>query len=451
MKFGGTSVTGARHWETIAELAGERLERGYRVVLVCSALAGMTDRLQKLLERGSGHESQLREITERHVQLAAALDLEADDLLETAASGIRAALERHAQGRHPSARAELLSWGEWLSSQLGNAFLAKRLDAGWVDARIALTVLPEPDPDSDRAWLSARCASLPDPALAQDWSRRSKVLVTQGFVASAPDGRTALLGRGGSDTTAALLAARLAADAVEIWTDVPGIFSADPREEPRAALIPSLDYAEALELAASGARVVHPRCIRAAAEAGIPVQIRDLGKPHASGTIITGPAATAANGIKAIARQDGMLVMLLENLDTRQQVGFLAWVFEVISAHGVSVDLVATSETTTTVAINTAANHLGDATAAGLASSLRERCKVQVFGQCSCVNLVGRGARTALARMGPAAAALAETPLLMLSQSANDLSISLLVPSEAAGRLCRDFHRVLIQEGSAAD
>jgi aspartokinase len=178
------------------------------------------------------------------------------------------------------------------------------------------------------------------------------------------------------------------------------------------------------------------------------VQIRDLGTPRAAGTLI-GPAPVHAAGIKAIARQDGMLVLLLENLDTRQQVGFLAWVFEVISGHGVSVDLVATSETTTTVAINSAANHLDEAAAAELAADLSERCRVQVFANCSCVNLVGRGARTALARMGPAAAALQETPLLMLSQSANDLSISLLVPAEAAARLCRDFQRVLIDDAAA--
>lgn len=443
-------MAAAPQWESIATLAGERLNEGRRVVLVCSALAGVTNALHALADSGRARNAQILAIMKQHEKLARDLGVATAEVLETAGRGIEAALESHDAHRHPAAMADLLGWGEWLSTRLGCAYLASRLDAGWVDARNALQVLPEPDPESARAWLSARCAARPDPALAADWSGGPAVLITQGFVASAPDGRTALLGRGGSDTSAALLGARLGAEEVEIWTDVPGIFSADPRLEPRARLIPALDYAEALELAASGAGVVHPRCIRAAADAGITLHIRDLGQPDAAGTRIIQSTTMMGEGIKAVVRLDGMLVLLLENLDTRQHVGFLAWVFGVISERGVSVDLVATSETTTTVAINTAANHIGAEAVSELAERLGERCRVTVFPDCSCVNLVGRGARTALARMGPAAAGLDESPLLMLSQSANDLSLSMLVPAAEAGRLCSDFHRVLVLGKPAA-
>ncbi|NIP19375.1 MAG: aspartate kinase [Xanthomonadales bacterium] len=437
----------AQCWDRIAGLVRARLEDDRRIVVVCSALAGVTDELQVLADGAGDPAVRLERILAQHEALAGELGIDAGATLDEGRKGIGRALDRLADSRQPAAVAELLAWGEWLSTRLGHACLARSLDVAWVDAREALCVLPESNPDSRRAWLSARCDGLPDAGLAERWAAGPPVLLTQGFVARAPDGRTALLGRGGSDTSAALLAARLGADCVEIWTDVPGLFSADPRIEPAARLIPELDYAEALELAASGARVVHPRCIRVASEAGISVSIRDLGDPHARGTRISETGEGEA-GIKAVARIDGMLVLLLENLDTRQQVGFLAWVFEVISARGVSVDLVATSETTTTVAIDQRANLLDADGIEDMVERLGARCNVRQYPDCSCVNLVGRGARTALARMGPAAAVFDEVPLLMLSQSANDLSISMLVPAAHAERLCRALHGALIRSAA---
>jgi aspartokinase len=122
-----------------------------------------------------------------------------------------------------------------------------------------------------------------------------------------------------------------------------------------------------------------------------------------------------------------MAVLLLQNIDPRQQVGFLAWVFALVAGKGISIDLVATSETTTTVAINLRANHLEAADLAGLANELRERCKVELFEDCVTVNVVGRGVRTALARLELAFSQFQSRPLLMVSQSANDLCLSMLV------------------------
>jgi diaminopimelate decarboxylase/aspartate kinase len=149
-----------------------------------------------------------------------------------------------------------------------------------------------------------------------------------------------------------LLAARLDAMHVEIWTDVPGLFSADPRLIPGARLLPSLDYDEALEMAASGAKVVHSRSIRAAADAGIQVRIGHLGQSNTTGTTIQDHEQMPdlrAEGIRCVCCQPEMAVLLLQNLDMREQVGFLAWVFTQISDAGISIDLVATSETTTTL------------------------------------------------------------------------------------------------------
>jgi diaminopimelate decarboxylase/aspartate kinase len=272
-------------------------------------------------------------------------------------------------------------------------------------------------------------------------------------VAEHPCGGTALLGRGGSDTSAALLASRLEADCIEIWTDVAGLFSADPRLIPEARLLQSLNYDEALEMAASGAKVVHSRCIRAAADAKIPILIRDLAHPDFYGTRIRLDDASSygsTEGIRSICQQTNMAVFLLQNLDTREHVGFLAWVFTQISEAGISVDLVATSETTTTIALNRTSNQLDDETLDQLAESLRKRCTVTVHYQCSGINLVGRGARLALADIDTKSVFFAEHPLLMLSQSANDLCISILLYSRDAEKLLKILHQALIGKNLVA-
>jgi diaminopimelate decarboxylase/aspartate kinase len=334
--------------------------------------------------------------------------------------------------------------GEWFSTRLGACFLQQQgLEAAWVDAREALEISPEPELSPARQWLSAGCDARADRALNATWSEAGGLLVTQGFVARSPDGRTALLGRGGSDTSAALLAGRLEAERLEIWTDVPGLFSADPRLCPDARLLVGVDYAEALEMAASGAGVIHPRSIRAAAETGTPIVIADMHRPDIPGTRI-GAAVVAGEGVKAVTCQEGMAVMLLQNLDARRQVGFLASVFEVFRRHGVSIDLVATSETTTTVALNTAANHLDAGGLDALESDLRQHCTVDRFDDCVCVNLVGRRARTALSKLAEVMRFFDDHPLLMASQSANDLCLSLLVPAGDHLTLIRSAHAALI-------
>jgi diaminopimelate decarboxylase/aspartate kinase len=443
LKFGGTSVAGKWQWERIATLVAERRSRGTRVLVVCSALNGVTDALEALADNPTTS-GQIEPLIDRHKKLAADLDIDVSDLLDEARLRLHDVLKQLTESPGPAARAALLSQGEWLSSRLGCRYLATAMPIDWVDAREALRVEPEPDPAGKRAWLAACCGAGPEPDLVDRWTEKSPVLITQGFIAAAPDGRPALLGRGGSDTSAALLAGRLGAREVEIWTDVRGLYSADPRREPAARLIPALDYNEALEMAAGGARVIHGRSIRAAAAVGLQILIHKLAEPEAGGTRIGEPDPVAPPGLRAVTCQDDMIVLLLENLDTRQQIGFLAWVFEMIAAAGVSVDLVATSETTTTLAINRASNHLDRVAMESLQERLSERCNVRLYPDCACVNLVGRGARLALGLLDEAGGYFKANPLLMMSQSANDLSISLLVNASSAAELVSLLHRRLV-------
>jgi diaminopimelate decarboxylase/aspartate kinase len=447
LKFGGTSVAARPQWETIARLVSDRNAEGYRVLLVCSAVAGVTDLLNALADEPASLSSQ-EQFWQVHRSLGRELGVDEGSWLPEAQNLLRQALEAIAENPLPSSRAALLATGEWLSTRIGAEFLQQQVAAAWVDAREALEVITEDDLSPARQWLSAGCSAGRDSALAQRWASLAPVLITQGFVGRTRDGRTALLGRGGSDTSAALLAGRLGAELIEIWTDVPGLFSADPRTIRRARLLHAVNYDEALEMAASGAGVIHPRAIRAAAVTATPVVIRDLARKDVSGTRI-GLGGEVRPGIKAITCQQNMAVMLLENLDARYQVGFLAGVFDVFRRHGVSVDLVATSETTTTVAINCAANHLEGAGLNRLEDDLQNLCKVKSFPRAVCVNLVGHGARTALSRLGGVLQCFDDRPLLMVSQSANDLCLSLLVEEGDHGPLLHGAHELLIPPDDA--
>jgi len=442
LKFGGTSVAGRPQWQTIASLAQARCEEGFRVLLVCSAVAGVTNRLSSLAYKPDSAD-RLEELMEIHRELGRQLGVDEQSWLPESEQMLQACLHDLAHEPGPKFRAALLAMGEWLSTRIGCSFLQQTLDANWVDVREALEVIHEKDLSEARQWLSAACSPAEAPDLAGRWAGLSPVLVTQGFVARTKEGETALLGRGGSDTSAALLAGRLSAERLEIWTDVPGLFSADPRLISDARLLIEVDYAEALEMAASGATVVHPRCIRAAAATGTPVAIHDLNRPDTRGTRI-GQRQSDQSGIKTVTCQEQMAVVLLQNLDARFQVGFLAEVFDIFRRRGISVDLVATSETTTTVAVNCEANHLGEEELKDLAENLGSRCKVKLYSDCVCVNLVGHGARTALSSLQDVMRYFQDHPLLMVSQSANDLCLSLLVHSGDHLALLMGAHRALI-------
>src|SRR5690606_23417808 len=170
-------------------------------------------------------------------------------------------------------QAELLAQGELLSSTLGAAYLrAAGLDFAWCDARDWLHAVALPNQNEWARRLSVSCGREVDAGWRGRFDAQpGRMLLTQGFIARHDDGGTAVLGRGGSDTSAACFGALLAADCVEIWTDVPGMFSANPREVPDARLLTRLDYAEAQEICTTGAKVLHPRAIKPCRDAGVPM------------------------------------------------------------------------------------------------------------------------------------------------------------------------------------
>lgn len=307
LKFGGTSVSSLARWHKIAAIAQQWRDRGKRVVVVVSALSGITDKLKSIAEsKDAGTGERVRdEIRERH-----RLMFEELGLVDHAP--MRYWLERLdslvANARADAAglawQAEVLSLGELMSSTLGVAHLtAVGIPAHWLDAREHLHAQPLPNQNAWGRYLSASVPTAFDAAMSNALATRGDLFVTQGFIARNDAGETVVLGRGGSDTSASYFGALLKAEKVEIWTDVAGMFSANPRHVPTARLLSKLDYEEAQEIATTGAKVLHPRCINPVREARVPLVIRDTNRPELGGTEIAATAVDAAPSIKAIDRK----------------------------------------------------------------------------------------------------------------------------------------------------
>jgi diaminopimelate decarboxylase/aspartate kinase len=449
LKFGGTSVSSLANWTNIARVVSERHAGGARVLIVHSALAGITDRLERLLDAAIGEapEEELRAIEERHRRLAAELGVPLEREFEQQLAELREIAAGVSMMRELSerTRARVMSAGELLLTPIATRFLASRgLSVQAVDACTLLRA--ERHAGAARgSVLSAVCGFAPDAAMRERLEALAPLLITQGFIASDEEGYTVLLGRGGSDTSAAYLAAKLSAQRLEIWTDVPGMFSANPRATPTARLLRTLHYDEAQEIATSGAKVLHPRCILPARQYGIPLHVYATQAPDLEGTVLSAEGSDGAAQVKAVCTRKGLTLISLESPGMWHQVGFLADAFQVFKQHGMSVDLVSTSETNVTVSLDPAANTLDNACVADLVADLSRLCRVQVIGPCASVSLVGRNIRGILHRLGGAFEFFEEQKIYLVSQAANDLNFTFVVDENQGDRLVTQLHELLIR------
>jgi diaminopimelate decarboxylase/aspartate kinase len=449
LKFGGSSVSTAERWGTIADLVARRLAEGRRPLVVCSALAGVSNRLEELLGLAvaGAHEAALAEVRERHLALGSALGLPAAEVLrveleELSRLVLGAALLRDAG---PPLKARVMACGELLSTRLGAAYLtAGGIPTAWLDARTALVARDERPAHTSRSYLAASCDCERDEELrARLAAEPAAAILTQGFIARSRSGETVLLGRGGSDTSAAYFAAKLGADRCEIWTDVPGMFTANPALIPSARLLRSLDYEEAQEIAATGAKVLHPRSIPPLRRQAIPLHVLCTSRPEAPGTIVSRAGAGGDPQVKAVSSRRGITLISMDTVSMWQEVGFLAAIFACFARHGLSIDSVSTSESNVTVSLDPGANALEPAAVEDLLRELSRHCEPRVIAQAASLSLVGRGIRTILHELGPVLEAFEELKIHMVTQSASDLNLTFFVDEEQSERLVRQLHGLL--------
>ena len=454
LKFGGTSVATAERWVTIVERVKSLLPT-HRVWLVASALSTVSNQLEEALNQAEHGDEvvALAQIQAIHQALAADIGLSAVQFAPVGSlfvelgrilEGVR--LTREAS---PRLRARVMSFGELASTHLGvAAFEYHGLTGQRVDARELLQSRPAGPEAAASRYLSAQVEPRSDIAAAEEAAAGAELVITQGFIARTARGETSLLGRGGSDTSAALFAALINAEFLEIWTDVHGLFTTDPRQIPSARLIRRITYREAQELAAMGARVLHPRCLGPAAWAGIPVYVRNTQDPECEGTRI-GPVVDSKAAVMAVVRRTGVTLLTISTLEMWGTPGFLAKVFAPFAELGISVDLVATSQSAVSVTLDEIPGGPEGEPFAELLERLGSLGEVEVVHPSAVVSIVGRRIRTVLHELGPAFSVFREHEVHLISESSEDLNLSFVVGEEDAPRLLAELHaRLLPMQGN---
>lgn len=433
-KFGGTSLADA---ERIRHLVGIVRDQGDPAVVVVSALAGVTDRLQEAVHRAATAQDPIwGELEAHHLGVGDDLGVGGEPLT----AGIRAAIAAAIPGPDaPRAAAgdRMLALGEDLSALLVAAALAvDGRSASVVDARsvVRTNARPgraEPDPDQIRAL--ARKHILPVVTSGE-------VAVVQGFIGSTAQGVTTTLGRGGSDFTAALIGAALDVSLVVIWTDVDGVLTCDPQAVEQPRLLPEIGFEEAIELSYFGAHVLHPTAAKHAAAAGTPLRIRNASNLACEGTLVRQDRRGAV-GFAAIAYKPGVVLFKIRAFPTAMAFGFLARVFEVLGRHAVPVDLVATSHSSTAFTIDRSEN-LND-----VREELERFSEVEVVAEVTTVTVVGRGLLREPGVEARVLSAMDGTSAHLLSQ-ASDVSFSIVVADSDSADLVRRLHSTLLVEAS---
>lgn len=443
MKFGGTSVQDASAISQLVEIVKSRT--GPRLVIV-SALSKVTDGLLKvaeLCEKGdlASAEKIVEELRLRHLYVGRELGLSAMQMepIERWFQQLRnLTASLCALGEvSPRSRDLLASFGELSSSCLvQGAFSAKSVDAAWADSRQLIV--------TDSQFMAAQV----------DWEKteenvkrklhpllEKQVVVAQGFIAADPKGHTTTLGRGGSDYSGAIYGSTLQAEKVEIWTDVNGILSTDPRVVPEAQTLRQVHFLEAAEMAYFGAKVLHPATIYPALQRRIPVWVLNSKNPRDTGTEITFES-TAGAGVRGIAFKNNITVVNIHSTRMLGAHGFLKSVFDIFARHKISVDLISTSEVNVSLTLDP--NFEMDALQRAK-SELSAIAEVEITTGRAMISVIGRGIRDTAGLAAKIFSEIKNINVQMISMGASELNISFVVAADQSMETVQRLHQALIQ------
>jgi aspartate kinase len=454
MKFGGTSVQDATAIGRVAEIVRSRREQ--RPVVVVSAFAKVTDQLVLMGQQASSGDAEaslqlLEALRTRHFHTALELLGEKEfrgieSKLQATFAQAEAFLKGLAAIRELSPRSsdQMLSFGELLSSEIVAAALAVRgLDTVWVDSRKCVVTDAKhtralPLADETRAQAQKHLAPL---------VKKGRIPVMGGFIAATPEGVTTTLGRGGSDFSAAIVGAALDAESIEIWTDVEGMMTTDPRLCPDARTIPHISFNEAAELAYFGAKVLHPATLLPAIQQDIPVFVLNSGNVKSKGTRITAQAPHGRDTFRAITAKTG--VSLVNVVASRGVMvhGFLRSVFEALDRYAASVDLVAISEVSMSFTMDS------KRLPAALLADLERIADVTCEGQQAIICLVGEDihGKPGIAASVFDTVAKAQVNIRMISQGASEINISFVIQESDVPCAVQHLHARFFTHADAAE
>src|SRR5246500_509196 len=441
MKFGGTSVEDARAIERVAAIVKGRLEQ--RPVVVVSAMAKVTDTLLTMARAAGAGERKTalklcRSLQERHYNTASELlgtalftdfhsELGADfEALDELLRGISAVGELT-----PRTTDHVAAFGEILSSKIvAAAFEARGLKGAHVDSRDVLVtdsayMQAVPQYEETNLRLQEKVLSL---------VKAGQVPVMGGFIGSNLAGITTTIGRGGSDFSAAIFGAGLGADKIEIWTDVDGILTTDPRLCPEARRIKVISFDEAAELAYFGAKVLHPATVLPAIQKNVPVFVLNSRNPSCDGTKITARAPRCRNSFKAIAAKKRITIVDVAAPRMLMAHGFLKAIFDIFDRHRVPVDVVSTSEVSVSLTVDS------NEAIPALAADLADLADVKYDGRKAIVCLVGENLREIPGIAARVFGILTDVNIRMISQGASEINLTFVIDEDDVPAVVQRLH-----------
>ena len=438
MKFGGTSVEDAAAIDRSCGIVAQRISR--KPFVVVSALAGTTN---GLLE--AGRLASERKLDEA-LSILAPLEKRHVDLLPSTAADFAALRELlralSAIGELSARTRDLIaSYGEVLSSQIFTDRLRKLgHDVVHIDARQC--IITDDSFGSAAPLIGTIRSNLQK--MARPHLETGRVVVMGGFIGSTESGATTTLGRGASDYSAAIAGSALDAEEIQIWTDVDGLMTTDPRIVPSAWKVKETSFAEASELAYFGAKVLHPATVLPAVDKNIPVYILNSRKPAGSGTRITRDAIPCRNLIKAIAVKRGITAVTVSSSRMLMAHGFLRALFDVFDRNRVSVDMIATSEVSVSLTLDNALK-LPD-----ILEDLRSLGEVKVDEKLTLLCLVGGNLRYTPGVAAEVFGSIRDINVLMVSHGASNINMSFLVDQKDADAAVHKLHEYFFREFDAA-
>ena len=442
-KFGGTSVA---DFDAMNRSADVVLADPNTRLVVLSASAGVTNLLVSLSEG--------LEATERFVKLDALRKIQFDILerlqnpnvireeVERLLENITTLAEAASLATSTALTDELVSHGELMSTLLFVEIMRERnIQAQWFDVRKVMRTsdrFGRAEPDVEVL------AELTNQQLAPRLDEG--IVITQGFIGSEAKGRTTTLGRGGSDYTAALLGEALHATRVDIWTDVPGIYTTDPRVVSAAKRIDVIAFEEAAEMATFGAKVLHPATLLPAVRSDIPVFVGSSKDPKAGGTLVCKKTENPPL-FRALALRRKQTLVTLHSHNMLHSRGFLAEVFGILARHNISVDLITTSEVSIALTLDTTGStSTGDTLLTqSLLIELSELCRVEVEEDLALVAIIGNKLSRACGVGKEVFGVLDPFNIRMICYGASSYNLCFLVPADQAEQVVQKLHQNLFE------
>lgn len=436
MKFGGTSVKDANAIKGILSII-KKLDK--QVFIVVSALAGVTNQLVKITQSLQKQNltdalEYLDEIFERHITLASELDIIAESAhflnsKRNELTQLLSALDVLGE-LSPKSNDMILAQGEILSSYLIYLFFRKQsCKIEFIDPREIIKT----DSAFGEANVNFKSTAKAIESAMKRLEKDTQLILTGGFAAGNQQGQTTVLGRGGSDYSASVIASVLKADKLEIWTDVSGILTSDPRVVPDSKIIRELSYEEASELAYFGAKVLHPKTIYPAVQKEIPVWVKNTFKPDINGTLIVSEIKSKKI-IKAIAFRKNISVINISSNRMLGTYGFLSRVFEIFRNYETSVDIVTTSEVSISLTID------DDSRLAEIKKELGKFASVSIKKNQAIICAVGEGIRDTAGIAADFFGVLKGINISMVSVGASEVNISIIVAEKDLIQAVRLLH-----------